>query len=142
MRWPWNRKPAGEGDERHRAGEWGEEQAARMLMKKGYRILGRRVTLGRREELDIVARHEDTLVFVEVKTRKSEDFGRPIESLDRAKRRAQSRAALRYLNKLKQKPSYFRFDVVEVVGSESNDVPVIRHVESAFTLDRGRRVGW
>lgn len=142
MWWPWNRTRPPATDRAHRAGEWGEGEAARMLAKKGYRILGRRVRLGRRDELDIVARHDDTLVFVEVKTRASEDFGRPIEALGRAQRRAQSRAALRYLNQLKQKPSYFRFDVVEVVGSEGGEPPEIRHIESAFTLDRGRRPRW
>jgi putative endonuclease len=142
MRWPWNRKSAEEPDERHQAGAWGEKLAAQMLARKGYRILGRRVRVGPKDELDIVARHKDALVFVEVKTRKSEEFGRPLDAVGRAKRHAQSRAAVRYLNKLRQKPSYFRFDVVEVIGSADAADPLIRHIENAFTLDRGYRVGW
>ncbi len=93
MLWPWKKREAGH----LRAGRWGERQARRMLAAKGYRILGRRVRVGRRGELDIVARNGDTLVFVEVKTRRNEDFGRPIDAVDRAKQRRLSRAALGYL---------------------------------------------
>ena len=142
MRWPWQ-KPRGEEQPAHlRAGCWGEDWAARFLKEKGYRILGRRVRMGRRDELDIVARCKDTLIFVEVKTRKSENFGAPIASVDRAKRHHLSRAAIRYLEKLRRKPDYFRFDVVEVIGEEGEGTPLIRHVEKAFTMDRVYRIRW
>ena len=117
------------------AGEWGEKEAARMLAAKGYRILGRRVRIGRRDEIDLVARDGEILVFVEVKTRKSEGYGRPLSAVDRHKRYVLSRGAVRYLMKLKKRPPYFRFDVVEVVGSPGDAAPTLRHVESAFTLD-------
>ena len=136
--WPWKRKtPA-----HLRTGEWGEKQAARMLDRKGYRILGQRVRVGRRDELDIVARHGEVLVFVEVKTRKGEEYGRPISSVNRFKQHSLSRAAIRYMKQLREKPDYFRFDVVEIVGSESSADPVIRHIENAFTLARGYRIPW
>ena len=139
MRWPWQKKQ----EPAHlRAGVWGEQLAERMLAGKGYRILGRRVRVGTRDELDLVARHGEVLVFVEVKTRGAEDFGRPLSSVDRAKRHALSRAAIRYLKKLRQRPDYFRFDVVEVVGKPGVGEPVIRHIESAFTLDPQYRVPW
>lgn len=116
-------------------GEWGEKKAERMLRRKGYRILGRRVRIGRRDEIDLVARDGDVLVFVEVKTRKSESFGRPISAVDRQKRRVLSRAAVRYLGKLRYRPTYIRFDVVEVVGEIGDREAIVRHVENAFTLD-------
>ena len=116
-------------------GEWGEKKAERMLRRKGYRILGRRVCIGRRDEIDLVARDGDVLVFVEVKTRKSESFGRPISAVDRQKRRVLSRAAVRYLGKLRYRPTYIRFDVVEVVGEIGDREAIVRHVENAFTLD-------
>lgn len=125
-----------------RAGLWGERVAEKMLKRKGYRILGRRVRLSARHELDLVARHRDVLVFVEVKTRGSEDFGRPFGAINAGKRRTMSAAAIRYLGKLRRKPSHFRFDVVEVVGSECGTDPVVRHIENAFTLSRGYRVTW
>ncbi len=119
-----------------RAGAWGEGLAAKELKKKGFKILGTRVRIGKRDELDLVARDGEVLVFVEVKTRKSERFGRPVSSVDRAKRHTLSRAAVRYIKRLKDPHVYFRFDVVEVVGEiDAPDPPVIRHIENAFPLD-------
>lgn len=136
--WPWKRPRA--VDDRASTGVWGERLASRMLAAKGYRILGSRVRVGRRDELDLVARHGDVLVFVEVKTRGTEEFGRPISSVNGAKRRALSRAAIGYLRRLRQKPPYFRFDVVEVVGAEGSGDPLLRHIENAFTLNPRYRI--
>ena len=119
----------------HRSGIWGEKQAARLLAGKGYRMLGRRVRVGLRDEIDLVARDGEVLVFVEVKTKKTESFGRPLSAVDRAKRHAQSRAAVRYLQRLKYPPVNFRFDVVEVIGEEGDPNPTLRHIESAFQLE-------
>jgi putative endonuclease len=116
-------------------GEWGEDCAAQMLKSKGYKLLGRRVRFGPRFEIDIVARQGDTLVFVEVKTRKNEDFGRPIASVDRRKRHQLSKAALRYMERMRKLPPYIRFDVVEVLGTAGDRQPRIEHIENAFTLD-------
>ena len=124
-----------------RAGVWGEDQAGDFLKARGYKILGRRVRIGVRDELDLVARQGEVLVFVEVKTRASEDFGRPIASVDRRKQHTLSRAAVRYLTKLKT-PVSFRFDVVEVVGREGDKAPLIRHIENAFQLDRCYSLPW
>jgi hypothetical protein len=46
------------------------------------------------------------------------------------------------MKQLREKPDYFRFDVVEIVGSEDSADPVIRHIENAFTLERGYRIPW
>ena len=116
-------------------GLWGERVAAKALRKKGYRILGRRVRVGTRDEIDVVARDRGTLVFVEVKTRKGESYGRPISSVDRGKRHALSRAAVRYIGRLRKRDVCFRFDVVEVIGEEGERQPVVRHIENAFPLD-------
>lgn len=118
------------------SGLWGEEVAARMLAGKGYKILGTRVRLDARDEIDIAARDGDTLVFVEVKTRKDVDFGRPAAAVNRAKRHALSRAAVRYLKRIKFPSVNFRFDIVEVTGSPDEGEPEINHIENAFTLDR------
>ena len=139
MWWPW--KKAKELPEHLITGEWGEEIAARFLKKKGFKILGRRVRLDR-DELDIVAQHGAVLVFVEVKTRKNEEFGRAISSVNRGKRASLSRAAFHYLRKLRQKPKFFRFDVVEVIGEKNRGDPEIRHIENAFSLARNYRLPW
>jgi putative endonuclease len=136
----WNRLRG--ADARPDGGVWGETVAGKTLARKGYRILGRRVRVGRRDELDLVARHERVLVFVEVKTRKREDFGRPVEAVNRAKQRHLSRAAIRYLARLRRKPEYFRFDVVEVIGAPGDAEPQVRHIENAFPLAPGYRITW
>lgn len=117
-------------------GLWGEAHAERVLRKKGYDIVGRRVRVGRRDELDLVARDDTVLVFVEVKTRRTERYGRPMTAVDRRKRHALSRAAVRYVGRLKRHGVRFRFDVVEVVGRCGDSTPIVRHVENAFPLER------
>ncbi len=135
MFWPFRWKPA------LRAGEWGERQAEKFLAQKGLKIL-RRVRFGKRDELDLVARAGNVLVFVEVKTRATEDFGRAISAVDAKKRKALSRAAVHYLRRLNPKPDYFRFDVVEVIGKEQGDPPEIRHIENVFTADARYTLPW
>lgn len=122
-------------------GVWGEREAERFLVARGYRILGRRFRVTLRDEVDLVARDGEILVFVEVKTRKTEAYGRPLSAVDRKKRHVISRAAVRYLGRLR-KPVNFRFDVVEVIGSRDEGNPVIRHIQSAFTLDRRYVLPW
>lgn len=124
------------------SGRWGEERAERFLRDKGWKILGRRVRVGRKDELDLIARADRVLVFVEVKTRQSESFGRPFAAVDQAKRRHLTRAAYRYLERLRERPEYFRFDVVEVIGQPEGPEPVIRHIENAFQMEGGYRLPW
>lgn len=131
MRWPFRFRAE---PETAAAGRWGEDVAARHLEGKKYKIVGRRVRVGRRDEIDLVARQGRVLVFVEVKTRRGERYGRPSDFVDRHKRHALSRAAVRYIERLEDSRVIFRFDVVEVVGVEGED-PVIRHIENAFVLD-------
>ena len=125
---------------RQKAGLWGEREAELHLKAKGYKILARRLRIGRRDEIDLLARDEDALVFIEVKTRAGEDYGRPFSAVDRGKRHNLARAAVRYMNRLHPQPGSFRFDVVEVIGKQDNPNPVIRHIENAFPLPRHLRV--
>jgi putative endonuclease len=120
----------------HESGVWGEKLAARYMRKQGYKVLGVGVRLGPRDELDVIARKKDLLVFVEVKTRKSEDYGRPADAVNTAKRRTISRAAVHYLRECSYPNVYLRFDVIEIVGQPGDRDPVFRHIENAFTLDR------
>lgn len=126
-----------------RTGEWGEKVAEKHLRQKKYSIIGRRVRVGRRDELDLLARSPDgVLVFVEVKARSSEDFGRPILAVNKRKREILSRAAWAYMKKLREKPDHFRFDVVEVIGSMGSENLDVRHIENAFALSGNRRINW
>lgn len=121
-----------------KTGRRGEKQAEKFLKGKGFKILGRRVCVGKHDEIDLIAREGDTMVFVEVKTRKNEAYGRPAAAVSRDKRRKLSRAAVGFLQKRKLKPSYIRFDVIEVI----EDPFEIRHIENGFQLEGGYRVWW
>lgn len=134
--WRAGKPPRAESPAHLQTGLWGEEQAARWLAEQGYRILGRRVRVGDRDEFDLVAADGASLVFVEVKTRRSELFGRPGSAVNKAKRHSLSRAAVRYLRTLKNPRVNFRFDVVEIIGAPGDQAPVIRHIPNAFPLDR------
>jgi putative endonuclease len=127
-------------DARQVSGEWGEREAERLLSENGMKVIGRRVRFGPREELDLVAREGDTLVFVEVKTRKNETFGAPVRAVDREKRKALSRAAVHYLRRVGYPPVYLRFDVVAVVGNPETGVRAIRHHRNVFALDARYRL--
>jgi len=117
-------------------GKWGEKIAAKFLKNNGYKILGKRVHIGTRDEFDLIARDGKVLVFVEVKTRGSEIYGRPASSVNRHKRHTLSRGAVRYIKKLRNPQVCFRFDVIEVIGKiDAEGLPVIRHIENAFPLD-------
>lgn len=123
-----------------KAGAWGERVAESYLKQKGWRILGCRVRPSARDEIDLVARDGAVLVFVEVKTRASESYGRPADSVNRKKRHVLSRAAVRYLAKLDYPAVNIRFDVIEVVGTAGMQSPHVRHIENAFALDRCYRL--
>jgi putative endonuclease len=125
-----------------KSGRWGEQRSVRLLKSAGWKICGERVRVGRHDELDIVAEHEGVLVFVEVKTRKNENYGRPFSAVNREKRKRLSRAAVGYLKKKKLQPDYIRFDVIEVIGEPGGEPPEIRHIENAFQLDSAYKLWW
>ncbi len=120
-----------------RTGRIGEAQAEQFLKKAGLKIVARNIRVGY-DEIDLIAKQGDTLIFVEVKTRKNEHFGRAVSAVTLAKRRKLSRAAMHFLKKRKLRPPYIRFDVVEVVGEK----PEIRHIQNAFQLEGGYRIWW
>jgi putative endonuclease len=117
-------------------GAWGEEEAAAFLKARGFTVLGRNVRPDRHDELDIVARTGETLVFVEVKSRRRGDFARPMTAVDGRKRHALNRAAAAYLRRAGYPDLFYRFDVVEVLGEPEEGAPVIRHTEDAFPFER------
>lgn len=121
-------------------GRWGEDVAVDSLARKGYKILGRRVRPNRHDEIDIVARDGDTIAFVEVKTRRSEAFGRPADAVRHEKRHALNRAARAYLRRLGFPKCFCRFDVVEVVAKPGEAASAVRHLENAFPFEPSRRI--
>lgn len=111
---------------RKKLGAAGEELAARHLENQGYQILARnyRTPLG---ELDLVARHQGYLVFVEVKTRRSSRFGTPQEAVHLTKQEKLRTLAAYYLEQQGCQDAYVRFDVVAVrLTAAGADLEVIQ----------------
>jgi len=122
-------------------GALGERLALEFLKRReGYRIVATnvRIPIGRTSqgalvlgELDIVAYEGDVLVFVEVKTRRSEDIARAEAGVDRRKRHALSRAARAYRHWLRVESAPYRFDLLTVVFGEGSS-PEITLTRGAF----------
>jgi putative endonuclease len=118
-----------------RRGARGEKLAARFLRSRGYKILYRNFKDRRGGEIDIVCRDDDTLVFVEVKTRATEEFGRPLEAVGREKQMRVSKGGLAWLRLLDNPDVSFRFDVVEVLLPEDGE-PRCELIQNAFELSQ------
>jgi len=99
--------------EKIQVGKNGEEKGAHFLQEHGYTILERnyRCRLG---EIDIIALDKDCVVFVEVKTRKTQNYGLPEESVNWHKQQKIEKAALHWLKTSKPPYSNFRFDVLSI----------------------------
>lgn len=112
-------------------GQRGEAAAARFLKKKGYILVARsdRMRLG---EIDLVAVDGRTIVFVEVKTRRSHEAGHPADAVDEDKQRRLTRLALTYLKRHNLLEYPARFDVVAVTWADDRRAPVIEHYQNAF----------
>ncbi|MCP4689947.1 MAG: YraN family protein [Desulfobacterales bacterium] len=112
-------------------GSKSEALAARLLKKKGYKILERnyRNKLG---EIDIIAKEKGSIVFVEVKARKSNRFGPPKLAVTLDKQRKISKTALYYLKTTNQFRVKARFDVVSI--RFFSDEPEIEIIKNAFDL--------
>ncbi len=110
-------------------GRQGEDIAAAYLQQQGYEILTRNYRC-RYGELDIICRKGGLLVFVEVKTRRSDLFGSPEEAITRSKIGHIKKVALHYLNEHQTKHRETRFDVVTIMMRSSQ--PDINHIEAAF----------
>lgn len=117
--------------ERLKLGKAGEELAFKKVKKLGYKCLERnyRCPLG---EIDLIAKHKDCLVFIEIKTRKGRDIGYAKEAVDLRKKRQVSKAALYYMKENNCPDIRSRFDVVAV--SINNDIPEIEVIQDAFEL--------
>ena len=118
-----------------RRGALGEKLACRYLKRNGYKILFRNFRGRSGGEIDVVCRDDDTLVFVEVKTRAREDFGRPVDAVDRDKRKRISRGALAWLRMLDNPDILFRFDVVEIITTDDTK-PRVELIKNAFPLSK------
>jgi len=119
-------------DRRSLLGDIGEKLAAEHLCRNGYTILHRNYRT-RSGEIDIIARQGETLVFAEVKTRRSETFGSPAAAVTRRKQLQISRVAQEYIARENLYDSAARFDVVSVLAPAGKKIH-IDLIVNAFEL--------
>lgn len=114
-------------------GQCGEDAAAAFLKKKGYKIIKRNYK-NKIGEIDIIAKNNEDMVFVEVKTRSSEKFGTPAEAVTYYKKQKIVNTAKWYLAQ-NQTELNVRFDIIEVYGKftdTSFELSRINHFEQVF----------
>ncbi len=107
----------------------GEDLATEYLQKKGYRIIERNFRQ-RYGEIDIIAIKDEVLVFIEVKTRKSERFGTPLEAITPWKLRELTSTAQFYTMLHPKLPKSLRIDAISVILNNDNKISTIEHVEN------------
>jgi putative endonuclease len=131
----WSSNWSDEDNAAHALGRLGEKLAARYLRRNGYKVLYRNFRHRRGGEVDIVCRDRRSgeLVFVEVKARRTRDYGSPSHAVDGEKRHLIARGAMAWLRMLDWPDIRYRFDIVEVVVDRGAE-PEITIVENAFTL--------
>ncbi|HEU5181276.1 MAG TPA: YraN family protein [Candidatus Polarisedimenticolia bacterium] len=128
------RPTASGADPRKILGDRGEQTAADFLARSGMRIVERKFRC-KGGEVDLIAKDGDDLVFVEVKTRSSLEFGEGSEAVTAAKRRRILRAAALYLSARDSWSHPCRFDVVSVRFSPTG-ATLLEHLKDAFAADR------
>jgi putative endonuclease len=129
LRWPYRalRLPL----RKKALGERGEIAAARFLKKLGYVIATTRLRQ-RYGEIDIIAVDGQTVVFVEVKTRRLDLTTQPAEAVDSIRQQRLTRAGLAFLKYHNLLEYASRFDIVEIIWPADVKVPEIRHIVDAF----------
>jgi len=112
-------------------GDLGEKIACAKLKGNGCKVLYRNYRGPKGGEVDIVVRDRDTLCFVEVKTRTSKGYGRPIDAVNAAKQELIERGSNSWLHLLGRRDMPWRFDVVEVILTQG-ELPEVCVVKNAF----------
>lgn len=116
---------------RQRIGAWGERLAEKYLLDRGFALIERNYRT-RYGEVDLVMRHSDQIVFVEVKTRSNNTFGFPEDSVTPLKQEHLLLAAEQYLEDHPELPDNWRVDVVAILGRPGATPPEIVWFENAL----------
>ncbi|MFC1945599.1 YraN family protein [Chloroflexota bacterium] len=111
-------------------GDLGEKLAREYLKARGYRIITTNYYC-QEGEVDIIARHGENLVFVEVRTRRSAEYGSAAESITDVKKGRLRLSAQRYLQEMEYEECPCRIDAVLVTFTDSRSIPLIEHIENA-----------
>jgi putative endonuclease len=133
-----------------RLGALGERLAAEFVERKGFRLAAANfiVPVGRNRrgvsinaEIDLIAYDRETLVFLEVKTRSSDEFAAPERAVDLRKQRQITRAARAY-RRIFRTESLFRYDVVSIVLTDEKRKPAIKLLQNFWTESKFRKRRW
>ncbi len=116
-------------------GRTGEREAERHLRKKGFRIVKRNWRNGR-DEIDLICMDQETLVFVEVRTRKESAVISGYHSVGPKKKRALLRVCKAYLRKRRKRSPHYRFDLVEARWRTERRVICLHYENVALFPDR------
>ena len=121
--------PAEWTDERHKRGLAGEQQAIQYLLSRGWHVLAHRFRVGH-TEIDLIVRQGSLVAFIEVKARRGDAFGSPLEAVTGAKRRELVKAARVWVDRYGRPPDVYRFDCIALTDGK------LEHLADAF------RPGW
>jgi len=121
--------PAEWTDERHKRGLAGEQQAIQYLLSRGWHIVAHRFRVGH-TDIDLIVRQGSLVAFVEVKARRGDGFGSPLEAVTGAKRRELVKAARVWVDRYGRPPDVYRFDCIALTDGK------LEHLADAF------RPGW
>ena len=121
--------PAEWTDERHKRGLAGEQQAIQYLLSRGWHIVAHRFRVGH-TEIDLIVQQGSLVAFVEVKARRGDAFGSPLEAVTGAKRRELVKAARVWVDRYGRPPDVYRFDCIALTDGK------LEHLADAF------RPGW
>ncbi|MBI4642002.1 MAG: YraN family protein [Candidatus Tectomicrobia bacterium] len=124
---------------RREIGKKGEELATQFLIRKGYTILEQnyRSPLG---EIDLIALDGLTIVFTEVKTRRSASFGPPALSVTKQKQKKLVKLAQMYILQKNLRAIACRFDVISIVARPDGSLEDLDHIENAFQVEGGEYI--
>lgn len=114
-------------------GDRGERLAAGFLADRGWMILHRNYRIGHRE-IDLVARRDEVVAFVEVKTRGGLGYGHPLEAITRKKRKEIQQVAAAWIEAHGSPDDVYRFDAIAILLPAGGGDAVIEHVEDAWRL--------
>ncbi len=131
-------------------GKFGERLAAEFLENRGFRLVlsNFKVPVGRNNkgvsvsgEIDLIALDGDTICFVEVKTRSSDEFASPLAAVDLRKQRQITRTARVYRKIFNLRSARFRYDVVSIVLTDGKE-PLVELFKNFWKEDKFRKKSW
>lgn len=115
-------------------GNYGEDLAYKFLLSRNYKVLEKNYSnsLG---EIDLICKKNDLIIFVEVKSRLSDKFGIPCESVTHYKQHQILKVSLSYIKRFNLYNINFRYDIIELYFDTIHKKYKLRHIKNAFSFN-------